>query len=171
MVNKTTNEQKLRLNREIMVHDMLDGGAYINGIRFDDRKQADWVFAVLSNWNSQRIRNGGSDTLRHLIHDADMTYNLKKVFELKGVIAHHRRVANSIIKVLSRIGHVTGEDDIDIIDKMVDMLSEEGLNKITYDDFEENGFYILIKPYVIKSVHPVKRYLEELRSQMSTHVE
>lgn len=38
MVNKTTNEQKLRLNREIMVHDMLDGGAYINGIRFDDRK-------------------------------------------------------------------------------------------------------------------------------------
>ena len=171
MVNKTTNEQKLRLNREIMVHDMLDGGAYINGIRFDDRKQTDWVFAVLGNWNSQCIRNGGSDILRHLIHDADMTYNLQKALELKGVIGHRQRVANSIIRALSRIGHVTGEDDIDIINKMVDMLSEEGLNKITYDDFEEDGFYILIRTYIIKSVHPVKRYLEELRSQMSTHVE
>lgn len=170
MVNKTTNEQKLRLNREIMVHDMLDGGAYINGIRFDDRKQADWVFAVLGNWNSQCIRNGGSDILRHLIHDADMTYNLQKALELKGVIGHHRRVADCIIKVLSRIGNVTGDDDV-VVNEMITMLGEEVLNKITYDDFEENGFYILMKPYVIKSVHPVKRYLEELRSQISIHVE
>ena len=72
--------------------------------------------------------------------------------------------------MLSRIGNVTGDDDV-VVNEMITMLGEEVLNKITYDDFEENGFYILMKPYVIKSVDPVKRYLEELRSQMSTHME
>ena len=170
MGNKTKKEKWLDIKGATVVHDMLDGSVYINGIRFDDRKQADWVFAVLGNWNSQRIRNGGSDILRHLIHDTDMTYNLQKALELKGVIGHHWRVADCIIKVLSRIGNVTGDDDV-VVNEMITMLGEEVLNKITYDDFEENGFYILMKPYVIKSVDPVKRYLEELRSQMSTHVE
>ena len=170
MGNKTKKEKWLDIKGATVVHDMLDGSVYINGIRFDDRKQADYVFAVLCNWNSQRIRNGGSDILRHLIYDVDMTYNLQKALELKGIIGHHRRVADCIIKVLSRIGNVTGDNDV-VVNEMIDMLSEEGLNKITYDNFEENGFYILIRTYIIKSVHPVKRYLEELISQMSIHVE
>ena len=76
MVNKTNKEQELKLIREIVDYELLDRVAYINGVRFDERKQADWVLAVLSNWNAKCIFNGGSDILKQLIHDAGMTYNL-----------------------------------------------------------------------------------------------
>lgn len=166
MVNKTTKEQKLRLNREIIVYDMLNGGAYVNGIRFTNRKRAEWVFKVLGNWNSQYNLKVDNSILGELIYDADMTYNLQKAFELKGVIGHHQLVANSIIRALSRIGNVTGEDDIDIINKMIDVLSEYRMNRIKYGDEGVDGFDVLIRHYVIKSVKPVKQYLEKLKIQI-----
>lgn len=171
MVNKTTNEQKLRLNREIMVHDMLDGGAYINGIRFDDRKQADWVCDVLNRWDSQSTLKDGSDVLRHLIRDDEMTRRLQQAFELKGVIGHHQEVADSIIRTLVRISNITGDDDIVVINKMINVLNKYGMNKIKYGDEGVTAFDVLIKHYVTKSVRPVRQYLEELRSQMWVHGE
>lgn len=166
MVNKTNKEQELKLIREIVDYELLDRVAYINGVRIDERKQADWVLAVLSNWNAKCIFNGGSDILKQLIHDAGMTYNLQKAFQLKGVIGHHQSVADAIIWALSRIGDVTGDDNIVIINEMINTINAYGLNKIKYDYDEENGFFCIIRPYVIKSVDPVKRYLEELRSSL-----
>ena len=171
MVNKTTNEQKLRLNREIMVHDMLNGDVYINGVRFTDRKQVDWVFKVLCNWNSQYNHKVDNSILSDLIHDPSMTYNLQKAFELKGVIGHHRDVADSIIRALTRIGNITGDDDIVAINKMINMLDEYGMSKIEYGDEDVTAFDVFIKDYVIKSVRPVKQYLEELMGQMWVHEE
>ena len=164
MVSK--KELKLKLKNEVMVDDGVNRCVYINGVHFASRKQADWVLAVLSNWNAQCILNGGNDILKHLIHDARMTYNLQKAFELKGVIGHHQSVADAIIWALSRIGDVTGDENVVIMGEMINTMNAYGLNKITYDYDEKNGFFCIIRPYVIKSVDPVKRYLEELRSSL-----
>lgn len=162
MVSK--EELKLKLKNEIVFDDRGNRCVYINGIQFANRKQANWVFAVLSNWNAQCILNGGSDILKYSIYDTGITYNLQKALELKGVIAHHQNVADCIIKALSRIGDVTGDDDIVVIDEMIDVLSKDRMSKITSGDDDVNGWDILLKWYVIKSVDPVKCYLEELRN-------
>lgn len=164
MVSK--KELKLKLKNEIMVVDRVNRYVYINGIQFDNRKQANWVLSVLSNWKAQCTLNGGRDILKYLIYDTGMTYNLQKAFELKGVIAHHQNVADCIIKALSRIGDITGDDDIVVIDEMIDVLNEDRMSKITSGDDGVNGWDILLKWYIIKSVDPVKCYLEELRNDI-----
>ena len=163
MVNKNaiTPRRDLRLRREIMKFDEVNGYVYINDIPFTNSELTVRVFDVLSEWDFQSKIHDDQSILWDLIRDTETTSHLRSAYNSIESRSTSNIVCMMVTKTLRELGDIVeSTDDIEVVKNMIVKLKDDKVKR------ECIPFGPDVSIQVSQALRPLRYYLEEMQKCM-----
>lgn len=160
-VNAITPRRDLRLRREIMKYDEVNGYVYINDIPFTETESTVRVFNVLSDWDFQSKIYDDRSILYDFIRDSEITNHLRHAYTVIESRSTSNIVCMMVTKTLRELADI-GEstDDTEFVKDMIVKLKDKQLTK-TCLPFGRD-----VLSQVSHAIRPLRSYLEKLKECM-----
>ena len=163
MVNITaiTSRRELKLRREILVWNEMNGCWYINGVSFYEEELANIVFDILLHWDFQSKLYNDESILYDLIRDSKMTYHLQDACRLMNITGRSHLHLQAIVRTLMSLGdNIEGGNDIEVIGSMIEKLDGEKVYRANF------RYDVDARIRIPQALNPIKNYLEGLKNNM-----
>lgn len=160
-INAITPRRDLRLRREIMKNDEVNGYVYINDIPFTETELTVRVFDVLSEWDFQSKIHDDRSILYDFVRDFEMTNHLRHAYSVIESRSTSNIVCMMVTKTLREIANINeSTDDIEVVTDMIVKLKDKQLTK-TCLPFGRD-----VLSQVSHAIRPLRSYLEKLKECM-----
>lgn len=160
-INAITPRRELKLRREILVWNEMNGCWYINGVSFYEEELANVVFDILLHWDFQSKLYNDESILYDLIRDSKMTYHLQDACRLMNITGRSHLHLQAIVRTLMSLGdNIEGVNDIEVIDSMIEKLDGEKVYRANF------RYDVDARIRIPQALKPIKNYLEDLKNNM-----